>query len=74
MSEFVNIVEASQQEASSDSDVIQGALLAIRQHLGMEIAYFSEFVDGRSVFRRVDAPGLEHLIKVGDSHSLDDVY
>ena len=53
---------------------IQDALAAIRQHLGMEVAYFSEFVDGRSVFRRVDAPGLEHLIKAGDSQSLDDVY
>ena len=61
--------------ATPDSeDVIQGALMAIRNHLGMEVAYFSEFVDGRSVFRRVDAPGLEHLIKAGDSQSLDDVY
>jgi EAL domain-containing protein (putative c-di-GMP-specific phosphodiesterase class I) len=59
---------------SAGGDVIQDALEAIRKHLGMEVAYFSEFVDGRSVFRRVDAPGLDHLIKVGDSHSLDDVY
>ena len=55
-------------------DVIQEALMTVRDHLGMEIAYFSEFVDGRSVFRHVDAPGLEHLIKVGDSHDLADVY
>ncbi|BBK29498.1 EAL domain-containing protein (putative c-di-GMP-specific phosphodiesterase class I) [Stella humosa] len=57
-----------------EEDVVQGALVAIRNHLGMEVAYFSEFVDGQSVFRRVDAPGLEHLIKPGDSRSLDDVY
>jgi EAL domain-containing protein (putative c-di-GMP-specific phosphodiesterase class I) len=50
------------------------ALSSIRKHLGMEVAYVSEFVDGRSVFREVDAPGLESLIKVGDSQSLDDVY
>lgn len=54
--------------------VIQDALSAIRTHLDMEVAYFSEFVDGRTIFRRVDAPGLEHLIKAGDSQSLDDVY
>lgn len=54
--------------------IVKRALRAIRSHLGMEIAYVSEFVDGRSVFREVDAPGLEALIKVGDSHSLDDVY
>ena len=50
------------------------ALAAVRKHLGMEVAYISEFVDGRSVFRSVDAPGLEALIKAGDSYSLDDVY
>jgi len=60
--------------AEGDVDVIQSALESIRQHLGMEIAYFSEFVDGRSVFRRVSAPGLEHMIKVGDSNALEDVY
>ncbi|MEO3433598.1 EAL domain-containing protein [Inquilinus sp. CAU 1745] len=74
MSLFESIVETSHHEQVSSSDVIQDALVAIRQHLGMEIAYFSEFVDGRTIFRRVDAPGREHLIKVGDSHSLDDVY
>lgn len=58
----------------SRGDVVQEALTAVRRHLGMEIAYFSEFVDGQSVFRRVDAPGLEHLIKVGDSRPLEDVY
>lgn len=61
-------------DAASGEDVIQDALVAIRNHLGMEVAYFSEFSGGRTVFRRVDAPGLEHLIKVGDSQSLDDVY
>jgi GAF domain-containing protein len=59
---------------ASGQDVIQEALMTVRDHLGMEIAYFSEFVDGRSIFRHVDAPGLEHLIKVGDSHDLADVY
>ena len=60
--------------AAAGDDIIQDALVAIRNHLGMEVAYFSEFGGGRTIFRRVDAPGLEHLIKVGDSHSLDDVY
>ena len=55
-------------------DVVQEALIAVRNHLGMEVAYLSEFVGGMSVFRRVDAPGLEHLIKPGDARSLDDVY
>lgn len=50
------------------------ALGAIRRHLGMEVAYASEFVGDRAVFRYVDAPGLEDLIKTGESMSLDDIY
>lgn len=53
---------------------ISKVLAAVRKHLGMEVAYISEFVNERSVFREVDAPGLEALIKPGDSMSLDDVY
>lgn len=40
----------------------------------MEVAYVSEFVGDQAVFRQVDAPGLENMIKVGDSQSLDDIY
>lgn len=60
--------------AAAGEDVIQDALVAIRNHLGMQVAYFSEFSAGRTIFRRVDAHGLGHLIKVGDPHTLDDVY
>ncbi len=56
------------------SGMVKRSLQAIRVHLGMEVAYFSQFVGDRTVFREVDAPGLEHIIKVGDSMSLDDVY
>lgn len=57
-----------------DVDSVAVALASIRKHLGMAVAYVSEFVDGRAVFREVDAPGLEAMIKVGDSQSLDDIY
>jgi len=58
----------------SSSEVIGCALEFVRKHLGVEVAYVSEFSDGRSVYQHVDAPGLEALIKPGDSRSLDDVY
>lgn len=57
-----------------NTSTIERALAAVRNHLGMEIAYVSRFEDNQSVFREVDAPGLEDMIKVGDTHSLDDVY
>lgn len=50
------------------------SLEAVRRHLGMEAAYLSQFVGDETVFREVDAPGLEALIKVGDSLPLDQVY
>lgn len=60
--------------AEGGGGVVQRALQAVRTHLGLQVAYVSEFVGDESVFRAVDAPGLEHLIKPGDSRSLDDVY
>jgi len=50
------------------------SLEAVRRHLGMDVAYLSEFVGDDAVFREVDAPGLEALIKVGDSLPLEQVY
>ena len=70
--QLTNLIQGT-QPPGSDSPVAR-ALQLMRSHLGMEVAYVSEFVDDRSVFREVDAPGLEALIKVGDSQSLDDVY
>nr|WP_281414665.1 EAL domain-containing protein [Plastoroseomonas arctica] len=47
---------------------------SLRKHLGMAVAYVSEFQGDETVFRDVDAPGLEAVIKPGDRRSLDDVY
>lgn len=55
-------------------DTITKGLEAIRTHLGMEVAYVSEFVGDKSVFRAVDAPGLDAAIKVGDTKPLDDIF
>jgi EAL domain-containing protein (putative c-di-GMP-specific phosphodiesterase class I) len=61
--------------AQDDSDErIRQALRAVRSHLGLQVAYVSKFAGNETVFREVDAPGLEHLVKPGDSRSLDDVY
>jgi EAL domain-containing protein (putative c-di-GMP-specific phosphodiesterase class I) len=65
---------ASASQGAPSNRMVKRALQAIRAHLGMEVAYVSEFVGDRTVFREVDAPGLETVIKVGDSYALDDVY
>ena len=55
-------------------ELIGRALAAIRAHLGMDVSYVSQFDGDGPIFRVVDAPGLEHVIKPGDSRPLDDVY
>ena len=55
-------------------ETINTALDFVRSHLGMEVAYLSEFVGDDLTFRAVSAPGLEEMISVGDTMPLDAVY
>ena len=68
-----HLLSGSDRSPGSTERVRQ-SLQAIRNHLGMEVAYISEFVGDQAIFREVDAPGLEAMIKVGDARSLDDIY
>lgn len=67
-------VDEIQEPTSTRAGRMDRTLETIRKHLGMEVAYLSEFVDGQSVFRAVDAPGFEELAHVGSSYALEDVY
>jgi len=53
-------------------------LAAVREHMGMEIAYISEFVSDAAretvVFRGVDAPGFEQLLAAGYCKAREDTY
>ena len=55
-------------------DSTQSALQAIREHLGMEVAFVSEFVGGQRVFRQVDAAGDDPPIRAGGADPLEDSY
>ena len=65
---------AATEHSEPSNERVKQSLMAIRAHLGMEVAYVSQFVGDDAVFRAVDAPGLEAMIKVGDTQSLDDIY
>ena len=68
-------VDSSAPAAPSVGDrTIDEALWAVREHLDMPIAYLSEFVGDRTVFRHVNAPGLDDLISAGDSKPSDELY
>lgn len=60
---------------SSDAlSAIQTALDTVRETLGMEVAYLSEFMNERAIFRAVSAPGLEAMIQRSQSMDLREVY
>jgi EAL domain-containing protein (putative c-di-GMP-specific phosphodiesterase class I) len=61
-------------EHSAVAGDLNRALKAIRSHLGMDVAFVSEFTEGRRIFRHVDS--LEGLspIQVGDSSPLEEGY
>ncbi len=68
------LISGTSGEVGPGATTVERALQAVREHLGMEVAYVSRFAGDRSVFRAVDAPGNEGILKPGDSNPLDDVY
>ncbi|MDB5576827.1 MAG: diguanylate phosphodiesterase domain with sensor [Bradyrhizobium sp.] len=71
---LIDLVAFSEGMAKEPSGALRRTLEAVRQHLGMQVAYVSEFSYGRTVMREVDAPGLEALVKVGSSRPKNDTY
>ena len=63
-----------QASGASVDDILQDALRTIRVHLGMDVAFMSEFLEGRRFFRYVDAGAETPPISVGDSDPLDASY
>lgn len=59
---------------SSPDDLLPGLLNAVRSHLEMDVAFLSEFMNGRRVFRYVDAAAANSPVKVGHSDPLEQSY
>lgn len=60
--------------SAAGGDIVSNSLTFVRSHLDMEAAFLSEFVDDDMVFRAVNAPGLENVVRVDASMPLDDAY
>lgn len=56
------------------SEVLAETLYAVRAHLGMEVAFISEFRGGSRVFRHIEGNFVPMQIAVGDSDPLEDSY
>lgn len=53
---------------------LREALRAVRAHLGLEIAFISEFAGGRRVFRHVESIGSRPPFAAGDSDPLEETF
>lgn len=53
---------------------LENILTTIRRHLGMDVAFISEFVEGRRVFRHVDAGLPDPPVRVEASDPLEATY
>ncbi|MBT9568242.1 MAG: EAL domain-containing protein [Thiobacillus sp.] len=73
---FVKLVRSWNAAAGDDSlsKEIVDILRAVRTHLGMDVAFVSEFSQGRRVFRFVDSAPDIHIVSVGASDPLDESY
>ncbi|HEU4911214.1 MAG TPA: EAL domain-containing protein [Actinomycetes bacterium] len=60
--------------ALADSRAIREALASARAHLGMDVAFIGEFLEGRRVFRYVDAEGSSSPVTEGGDDPLSDSY
>jgi len=74
MKDILSAIAATANNSLTAQDTIQRSLEAIRNHLGMDIAYLSEFSKEKAIFRNISAPGFESVIKPGDEMQLCDIY
>lgn len=68
------LITGSSQPPHSPEDIVQRTLHTVRRHLGMEIAYLSEFVGNKSVVRAIDPAVQGELLSVDEDRALHDVY
>lgn len=71
MSKFVVLHADSADSLSRD---LQQVLRAIRSHLGMDVAFVSEFTGGQRVFRAVDSQRDDQPVRVGAGDPLEQSY
>lgn len=58
----------------ASENTVPDILSVIRTHLKMEVAFVSEFIDGRRVFRYVDSSWPDNPVKVGNGDPLEESY
>ena len=71
----VSVAPAAARLVTPDREgVVQRLLHAARQHVGLPIAFISEFMEGQRVFRYVDTDTGAALVEVGGSDPVEESY
>lgn len=74
-SEMAELIRSPKQgEEAPLHKKLSKTLKAIRTHLGMDVAFISEFSEGRRYFRYVDSARLEKPVLVGQSDPIEESY
>jgi EAL domain-containing protein (putative c-di-GMP-specific phosphodiesterase class I) len=68
------LVAEPERVGDSLPDMSPNALRAIRTHLGMDVAFVSEFTDGQRIFRHVDAAADDGPVRAGEGGPLEESY
>ena len=68
------LVAEPERVGASLADMSPNALRAIRTHLGMDVAFVSEFTEGQRIFRHVDASADDSPVREGEGHPLEESY
>lgn len=62
------------KDDSSISTKLSNLLSLVRQHLNMDVAFISEFVSGKRVFKFVDNPSINKAVAVNNSDPIEQTY
>jgi len=68
------ISDNSRLISQSERNAVPDILHAVRQHLKMDVAFVSEFIEGNRVFRYVDSEWTDSPVQAGMGDSLEETY
>jgi len=74
MTDAITRLTPDHGSAAPSPEALARGLHAIREHLGMEVAFISEFTAGRRVFRQVDAARTPCVVEAGGSDPLEESF
>jgi EAL domain-containing protein (putative c-di-GMP-specific phosphodiesterase class I) len=73
MDKFTNLL-VDQQNNTSIEAKLTNLLALVRKHLDMDVAFISEFINDERVFKVVDNPSENQIVKVGNADPINETY